>query len=127
MFVEMDGVQRSTRACAIVASSCPRAQQGKPAARNAAAGDEDAVEDGQAAEQLADLVGPAQPRRIRSWTGSAVMSSPKKRMRPEVGGKSPVMALNNVVLPAPFEPRTARRSLAAIRMLMSASATSAPK
>ena len=37
------------------------------------------------------------------------------------------MALNKVVLPAPFEPITARRSLAAIRMLMPSSATSAPK
>ena len=38
------------------------------------------------------------------------MSSPKKRIVPEVGGKSPVMQLNSVVLPAPFEPSTARRS-----------------
>ena len=29
------------------------------------------------------------------------MSSPKKWIRPEVGGKSPVMALKSVVLPAP--------------------------
>ena len=38
------------------------------------------------------------------------MSSPKKRIVPEDGGKSPVMQLNSVVLPAPFEPSTARRS-----------------
>jgi hypothetical protein len=38
------------------------------------------------------------------------MSSPKKRIVPEEGGKSPVMQLNSVVLPAPFEPRMARRS-----------------
>src|SRR5580692_8508405 len=38
------------------------------------------------------------------------MSSPKKRIVPEDGGKSPVMQLKSVVLPAPFEPRTARRS-----------------
>src|SRR3954452_17888352 len=31
-------------------------------------------------------------------------------MVPEVGGKSPVMQLNSVVLPAPLEPSTARRS-----------------
>jgi hypothetical protein len=39
---------------------------------------------------------------MRSCGGSAVMSSPKNRMRPAVGGKSPVMALNSVVLPAPL-------------------------
>src|SRR5262249_26813897 len=55
------------------------------------------------------------------------MSSLKKRMRPLVGMKSPVMALNSVVLRARVEPMTARRSLAAIFMLMSESATSAPK
>ena len=67
------------------------------------------------------------PRRMRSCVGRSVMSSPKKRMRPAVGMKSPVMALNSVVLPAPLEPRTARRSPAAILMLMPVSATSAPK
>src|SRR5215469_8950066 len=64
---------------------------------------------------------------MRSCTGSVVMSSLKKRMRPALGMKSPVMALNSVVLPAPLEPITARRSLAAILRLMSDSATSAPK
>src|ERR1700722_4699901 len=47
-------------------------------------------------------------------------------MRPVVGGKSPVTALNSVVFPAPFEPRIARRSPALTRRLMSASATRAP-
>ena len=42
--------------------------------------------------------------------GNGLMSSPRKRIVPEEGGKSPVMQLNSVVLPAPFEPRTARRS-----------------
>src|SRR5574340_898015 len=63
---------------------------------------------------------------MRSWTGKPVTSSPKNRMRPEVGGKSPVTALKRVVLPAPFEPKTARRSPAPTRRLTSASATSAP-
>ena len=35
-------------------------------------------------------------------------------MRPAVGGKSPVMQLNNVVLPAPFAPSIARRSPASM-------------
>src|ERR1700689_4719826 len=47
---------------------------------------------------------------MRSYGGKKVTSSPKKRIVPEDGGKSPVMQLNSVVLPAPFEPRTARRS-----------------
>src|SRR5882757_11486575 len=54
------------------------------------------------------------------------MSSPKKRTRPAVGGKSPVMALNSVVLPAPLAPSTARRSPTATENEMSSIARSAP-
>src|SRR4030095_16932662 len=54
------------------------------------------------------------------------MSSPKKRMVPEDGGKSPVTQLNSVVLPAPFEPSTARRSPGRTVMVTSVSAASAP-
>src|SRR5689334_12038303 len=54
------------------------------------------------------------------------MSSPKKRMVPEEGGKSPVTQLNSVVLPAPFEPSTARRSPGLTVIVMSVSAASAP-
>ena len=58
--------------------------------------------------------------------GKWVMSSPKKRIVPEEGGKSPVMQLNSVVLPAPFEPRTARRSPGRTVIVTSVSAASAP-
>src|ERR1700740_2467919 len=54
------------------------------------------------------------------------MSSPKKRMVPEVGGKSPVTQLNSVVLPAPFDPSTARRSPGLTVIVTSVSAASAP-
>src|SRR5436190_19826913 len=54
------------------------------------------------------------------------MSSPKKRMVPEEGGKSPVTQLNSVVLPAPLEPSTARRSPGRTVMVTSVSAASAP-
>src|SRR5512147_2519362 len=54
------------------------------------------------------------------------MSSPKKRMVPEEGGKSPVTQLNSVVLPAPLEPSTARRSPGRTVMVTSMSAASAP-
>src|SRR5436853_1361586 len=54
------------------------------------------------------------------------MSSPKKRMVPEESGKSPVTQLNNVVLPAPLEPSTARRSPGRTVMVTSVSAASAP-
>src|SRR5947209_17964695 len=54
------------------------------------------------------------------------MSSPKKRMVPEDGGKSPVTQLNSVVLPAPLEPSTARRSPGRTVIVMSVSAASAP-
>src|SRR3982751_4262703 len=42
------------------------------------------------------------------------------------GGKSPVMQLNNVVLPAPLEPSTARRSPGRTVRVTSVSAASAP-
>src|SRR6266850_607166 len=54
------------------------------------------------------------------------MSSPKKRMVPEDGGKSPVTQLNSVVLPAPLEPSTARRSPGRTVMVTSVNAASAP-
>src|SRR5215204_4844285 len=54
------------------------------------------------------------------------MSSPKKRTRPVVAGKSPVMTLNSVVLPAPLAPITARRSPAATENETSSMARSAP-
>ena len=56
----------------------------------------------------------------------AVTSSPKKRTRPAVGGKSPVIALNSVVLPAPLAPMSARRSPAATESETSSIARSAP-
>src|SRR5262245_24408657 len=65
--------------------------------------------------------------RIRSWGGSVVTSSPKKRTRPAVGGKSPVTVLNSVVLPAPLAPMSARRSPAATVSETSSIALSAPK
>src|ERR1700744_2188573 len=54
------------------------------------------------------------------------MSSPKKRIVPEEGGKSPVTQLNSVVLPAPLEPSTARRSPGRTVMGTSVRAASAP-
>src|SRR6201995_803970 len=54
------------------------------------------------------------------------MSSPKKRMVPDDGGKSPGTPLKSVVLPAPLEPRTARRSPGRTVMVTSVSAASAP-
>jgi hypothetical protein len=67
------------------------------------------------------------PRRIRSYGGKAVTSSPKKRIVPDVGRKSPVMQLKRVVLPAPFDPRTPRRSPGRTVKETSVSAASAPK
>src|SRR4030088_3651862 len=63
---------------------------------------------------------------MRSNGGKLVTSSPKKRMVPEVGGKSPVMQLNTVVLPAPLEPSTARRSPGRTVSVTSVSAANAP-
>src|SRR3984957_20140528 len=47
-------------------------------------------------------------------------------MVPEVGGKSPVMQLKSVVLPAPLEPSTARRSPGRTVSVTSVNAASAP-
>src|ERR1700677_189842 len=63
---------------------------------------------------------------MRSYGGKNVTSSPKKRIVPDDGGKSPVMQLNSVVLPAPFEPRTARRSPGRTVSEMSTKAPRAP-
>src|SRR5258707_12549781 len=63
---------------------------------------------------------------MRSKGGKLVTSSPKKRIVPEVGGKSPVMQLNSVVFPAPLEPSTARRSPGRTVSVTSVSAASAP-
>src|ERR1700740_1434055 len=54
------------------------------------------------------------------------MSSQKKRIVPEEGERSPVMQLNSVVLPAPFDPSTARRSPGLTVIVTSVSAASAP-
>src|SRR6476469_3274004 len=64
---------------------------------------------------------------MRSCGGNRVTSSPKKRTVPEVGGKSPVTQLSSVVLPAPFDPSTARRSPGRTLSVMSIKAASAPK
>src|SRR6202023_3530560 len=64
---------------------------------------------------------------MRSNGGKLVTSSPKNRIVPEVGGKSPVMQLKSVVFPAPLEPSTARRSPGRTVSVTSVSAASAPK
>src|SRR5262245_16066511 len=64
---------------------------------------------------------------MRSNGGCSVTSSPKNRTRPAVAGKSPVITLNSVVLPAPFAPITARRSPAATENETFSIARSAPK
>src|ERR1700722_4561707 len=63
---------------------------------------------------------------MRSNGGKLVTSSPKNRIVPEVGGKSPVIQLNSVVFPAPLEPSTARRSPGRTVSVTSVSAASAP-
>src|SRR5437763_987309 len=50
------------------------------------------------------------PQRARRWGGSRVISTPSNRMVPAVGASAPEIALNRVVLPAPFGPMMARRS-----------------
>src|SRR5262245_20596350 len=63
---------------------------------------------------------------MRSKGGCSVTSSPKNRTLPAVAGKSPVITLNRVVLPAPLAPMIARRSPAATENDTSSIALSAP-
>src|SRR5688500_11736478 len=50
------------------------------------------------------------PMRARLRAGAPVTSEPNSSTVPALGGNSPEMRLNSVVLPAPFGPRIARRS-----------------
>src|SRR3954470_18644646 len=50
------------------------------------------------------------PSLARDRAGRYVASAPRNSIVPDVGGTSPQMTLNSVVLPAPFGPRIARRS-----------------
>jgi len=58
--------------------------------------------------------------------GSAVMSSPAKRMRPAAARTSPEMVRRSVVLPAPFEPTMQVISPAGTAKLMSHSTRTSP-
>src|SRR5713226_7260007 len=55
------------------------------------------------------------------------MSRPSNATRPDVGGTAPEIALNKVVLPAPFGPMMARRSPRLTRSETSSTAFSASK
>src|SRR5262249_57689718 len=69
----------------------------------------------------------ASPIFARVRAGRAVTSRPRSSTVPEETGKSPQTRLKSVVLPAPFGPRTARRSPGATSMLTSPTAWRPPK
>src|SRR5258706_1127573 len=69
----------------------------------------------------------ASPRRARVCAGSAVMSSPAKRMRPASGRRWPASCAMSVVLPAPFGPMIACVSPSATERLTPSVARKAPK
>ena len=62
-----------------------------------------------------------------AFDGNPVMSSPSNTMRPELGRKTPVRQLKNVLLPAPFGPMMACTLSRATSKLTSESAESPPK
>ena len=69
------------------------------------------VLDREAEEESRRLVRAGQPETRRAVrAGRIVTSRPNSSIVPVVGGNSPAMTLNSVVLPAPFGPRIARRS-----------------
>ena len=90
-------------------------------------GEIEVVVDGQAAEQARGLERAREPRRARLRAGSAVTSPPNSSTVPAVGGNSPEIRLNSVVLPAPFGPRIARRSPGGRPGRRPATATTPPK
>ena len=101
-------VGRGARGCAARGRTRLKRPRATPrAARNRLSRDR------QLAEQQRGLVGAAQPAADALVRRQPVTSSPKNGRGPAVGGKSPVTALNSVVLPAPLAPSTARRSPAA--------------
>src|SRR5436853_1429309 len=61
------------------------------------------------------------PSRLIACAARPVMSSPRKRTAPAVGGKAPVMMLNSVVLPQPLGPMMQRSSPAPMDRLTSRS------
>src|SRR5499427_3215697 len=69
----------------------------------------------------------ASPMPMRRWLGQRVTSWPNNRTCPDVAGKTPVMTLKRVVLPAPLGPMMALRSPAITRRLTSCTALSPPK
>src|SRR5947209_13494748 len=69
----------------------------------------------------------ARPSLARLRAGMPVTSSPNSSILPDVGGKSPEMTLNSVVLPAPFGPRIARRSACETSRSTSRTACRPPK
>src|SRR4051794_8162559 len=69
----------------------------------------------------------ASPLRARRGAGSAVMSSPAKRMRPASGLRLPASCAMNVVLPAPLGPITACVSPSTTSKSMASDALRAPK
>src|SRR3954462_40048 len=65
--------------------------------------------------------------RARVRAGAPVTSLPHSPTLPAVGGNSPEIRLNSVVLPAPLGPRMARRSPGRTARATSLTATTPPK
>ena len=73
-------------------------------------GEIEVVLDREAEEEARLLVRARHPELGARARGRSVVSAPRNSIVPDVGGTSPEMTLNSVVLPAPFGPRMARRS-----------------
>src|ERR1700685_734743 len=76
-----------------------RTQQRKTASGNAAARDEDAVDDGQAAEQLTDLIGASQPAANSFMHGKVGHVFAEEPYPPGWGGKVPGTRVEEIRLP----------------------------
>src|SRR5512134_2836948 len=69
----------------------------------------------------------AMPSAVRRWLGQAVMSRPNSSTWPADAGRTPVITLKSVVLPAPFGPMIALRSPGKIFRLTACTACRPPK
>src|SRR5881628_2818028 len=69
----------------------------------------------------------ARPSRARARAGRVVTFAPSSSTDPVDAGMSPAITLKSVVLPAPFGPRTARRSPGATSRSTSLTACKPPK
>ena len=116
---QIHGSQDALKVCSIHPRSLCRATEH--------ATDADVILHAEPWKHTDQLKRPADPQTADLIAATAVMSVPRKRIRPVVGRTNPVRTLNRLVLPAPFGPMSATISPRCKAKLTAESATSPPK